>query len=71
MNVVPDGYHTVTPWIITAGRTAELIDFTVAVLDGVELGRVTDRGAFTEFAYDLPADLDHGPSIPVGPGRGC
>ncbi|TQM79489.1 putative glyoxalase superfamily protein PhnB [Saccharothrix saharensis] len=44
MNVVPDGYHTVTPWIITAGRTAELIDFTVAVLDGVELGRVEADG---------------------------
>ena len=44
MNVVPDGYHTVTPWIITAGRTAELIDFTVAVLDAVELGRVEADG---------------------------
>ncbi|MFE9747698.1 VOC family protein [Saccharothrix saharensis] len=44
MNVVPDGYHTVTPWIITPGRTAELIDFTVAVLDGVELGRVEVDG---------------------------
>ncbi|MCE6999132.1 VOC family protein [Saccharothrix sp. S26] len=44
MNVVPDGYHTVTPWIITAGRTAELIDFVVDVLDGVELGRVEADG---------------------------
>ncbi|XVS66857.1 VOC family protein [Actinosynnema sp. CA-299493] len=44
MNVVPDGYHTVTPWIITAGRTAELIDFTVDVLDAVELGRVEADG---------------------------
>jgi len=44
MNVVPEGYHTVTPWIITAGRTAELIDFTVEVLDAVELGRVEVDG---------------------------
>jgi PhnB protein len=44
VNVVPDGYHTVTPWIITRGRTAELIDFTVAVLDAVELGRVEVDG---------------------------
>ncbi len=44
MNVVPEGYHAVTPWIITAGRTVELIDFTVAVLDAVELGRVEVDG---------------------------
>jgi uncharacterized glyoxalase superfamily protein PhnB len=44
VNVVPDGYHTVTPWIITPGRTAELIDFTVAVLDAAELGRVEVDG---------------------------
>jgi uncharacterized glyoxalase superfamily protein PhnB len=40
MNVVPDGYHTVTPWMITAGHTAELIDFITEVFDAVELGRV-------------------------------
>ncbi|MET9625821.1 VOC family protein [Lentzea sp. NPDC006480] len=40
MNVVPEGYHTVTPWIITRGRTAELIDFIVEVFDATELGRV-------------------------------
>jgi uncharacterized glyoxalase superfamily protein PhnB len=40
MNVVPEGYHTVTPWIISRGRTAELIDFIVEVFDATELGRV-------------------------------
>ncbi|MET8757649.1 VOC family protein [Lentzea sp. NPDC004782] len=40
MNVVPEGYHTVTPWMITAGHTAELIDFITEVFDAVELGRV-------------------------------
>lgn len=40
MNVVPEGYHTVTPWIITRGHTAELIDFITEVFDATELGRV-------------------------------
>jgi len=39
MNVVPEGYHTVTPWLITRGHTAELIDFIVEVFDATELGR--------------------------------
>ena len=40
MNVVPEGYHTVTPWLITRGHTAELIDFITEVFDATELGRV-------------------------------
>jgi uncharacterized glyoxalase superfamily protein PhnB len=40
MNVIPDGYHTVTPWLITNGRTAELIDFLTDVFGATELGRV-------------------------------
>jgi uncharacterized glyoxalase superfamily protein PhnB len=40
MNVVPEGYHTVTPWMITNGRTAELIDFVTEVFDATELGRI-------------------------------
>ncbi|MDX8031085.1 VOC family protein [Lentzea sp. BCCO 10_0856] len=40
MNVVPEGYHTVTPWLITRGQTAELIDFITDVFDATELGRV-------------------------------
>ncbi|SDF96553.1 PhnB protein [Lentzea fradiae] len=42
MNVVPTGYHTVTPWLITQGHTHELIGFITAVFDATELGRVGD-----------------------------
>lgn len=45
MKVVPDGYHTVTPWMISPGATAQLIDFVVGVFDAVELSRVGDDGA--------------------------
>lgn len=45
MNVVPEGYHTVTPWLITRGHTAALIDFIVAVFDATELGRMGEVGA--------------------------
>jgi PhnB protein len=44
MKVVPDGYHTVTPWMISAGTTAQLIDFVVGVFDAAELGRVEAGG---------------------------
>ena len=40
MNIVPEGYHTVTPWLISGGRTAELIDFITEVFEATELGRV-------------------------------
>jgi len=44
MNVVPDGYHTVTPWMISRDSTAALIDFVVDVFDATELGRVEVDG---------------------------
>lgn len=44
MKVVPDGYHTVTPWMISAGHTAQLIDFVVGVFDATELARVDVGG---------------------------
>jgi uncharacterized glyoxalase superfamily protein PhnB len=44
MKVVPDGYHTVTPWMITPGHTAALIEFVVDVFDGTELGRMEFDG---------------------------
>ncbi|MER7585948.1 VOC family protein [Micromonospora sp. NPDC127501] len=44
MKVVPDGYHTVTPWIISPGRTGELIDFIVGVFDATELARMEVDG---------------------------
>jgi len=44
MNVVPEGYHTVTPWMISPGNTAELIDFIVGVFDATELARIEVAG---------------------------
>lgn len=44
MNVVPDGYHTVTPWMISRGDTAALIDFIVGVFDATDLGRMEVAG---------------------------
>jgi uncharacterized glyoxalase superfamily protein PhnB len=44
MKVVPDGYQTVTPWMITPGHTAALIEFVVDVFDGTELGRMEVDG---------------------------
>ncbi|MEV0614888.1 VOC family protein [Nonomuraea sp. NPDC050404] len=38
---IPDGYTTVTPWIISAD-TDGLIRYLVTAFDAVELGRVTD-----------------------------
>jgi PhnB protein len=38
-NPVPDGYGTVTPWIISHD-TARLIDFVTTAFDGTETGRV-------------------------------
>ncbi|HZM79749.1 MAG TPA: VOC family protein [Candidatus Limnocylindrales bacterium] len=45
MNVVPEGYHTVTPWMISPGDTSALIDFIVAVFDATELARMGEEGA--------------------------
>jgi len=44
MKTVPEGYHTVTPWIISQGDTAQVIDFLVAVFDGHDLGRMEVGG---------------------------
>lgn len=39
---IPDGYHSVTPWMIGTD-TAGLIDFLVAAFDATELGRMADE----------------------------
>lgn len=44
MQIVPNGYHTVTPWMISAGGTARLIDFVVGVFDATELSRMEVGG---------------------------
>jgi PhnB protein len=44
VRAVPEGYHTVTPWIIVKGA-AQLIDYLKAAFDAEELGRVVlDNG---------------------------
>lgn len=44
MNVVPDGHHTVTPWVVSQRDTAALIGFLVAVFDATELNRIEADG---------------------------
>jgi uncharacterized glyoxalase superfamily protein PhnB len=39
MNTIPDGYTTVTPWLISTDTAREL-EFIAAAFDGEELGRV-------------------------------
>jgi len=41
LSTIPEGYTTVTPWIISAD-TPQLIDFVTAAFDGVELGRMAN-----------------------------
>ncbi|MCH7231937.1 VOC family protein [Glycomyces sp. L485] len=40
--IIPDGYTTVTPWIIVRGA-ADFLDFVKTVLGGVETGRVSNE----------------------------
>lgn len=41
---VPEGYHSVTPFVIVRGAV-QFIDFMKAAFDAVELGRVGEDGA--------------------------
>jgi PhnB protein len=43
IKTVPDGYHTVTPWLINHDA-AGLIDFILDVFEGEDLGRVEHEG---------------------------
>jgi uncharacterized glyoxalase superfamily protein PhnB len=71
MDVVPEGYHTVTPWLITQGRTAELIEFIVEVFEAEELGRVGEPGAIGHAEVRIGDSVvmlfDH-PGWPATPG---
>ncbi|MGH2584449.1 MAG: VOC family protein [Dehalococcoidia bacterium] len=42
VNLIPEGYHTVTPWIISRD-TAGLIEFVTRAFGAVELARVQDE----------------------------
>ncbi len=41
---IPEGYHTVTPFVIVRGAVG-FIDYTIRAFDAVELGRVGEEGA--------------------------
>jgi uncharacterized glyoxalase superfamily protein PhnB len=66
-SAIPEGYTTVTPWIISTD-TRQLIDFLVAAFDGVELGRMANAdgridhaeiriGDAIVMAFDAPPGL--------------
>jgi PhnB protein len=46
IQLIPDGYHTVTPWIIVKGAS-KLIDFLKEAFDGQEMGRVLNEDGKT------------------------
>lgn len=66
MNIIPDGYTTVTPWIISKD-TGRVLDFIAAAFGGEELARVPNAdgsighaeiriGDAIVMAFDLPAE---------------
>jgi len=72
-STIPEGYTTVTPWIISAD-TPQLLDFIVAAFDGVELGRMANQdgsighaeiriGDAIVMAFDAPSDLKPMPAF--------
>lgn len=44
MKVVPEGYHTVTPWLISQTETPAVIEFLVGVFDATDLGQMEVDG---------------------------
>jgi PhnB protein len=72
-STIPDGYTTVTPWIISAD-TPQLIDFLTAAFDGTELARVPNEdgsighaeiriGDAVVMAFDAPPGIDPMPAF--------
>lgn len=51
---IPEGYHTVTPWIIVKGA-AQLIDFMKQAFGAKEMGRV----------YNISGIIDHAEYVSV------
>lgn len=72
-STIPEGYTTVTPWIISAD-TPQLIDFLAAAFDGTELARLAnDDGSISHaevrigdavvMAFDAPPGIDPMPAF--------
>ncbi|GIF46862.1 putative glyoxalase superfamily protein PhnB [Asanoa ferruginea] len=70
-NVAPEGYHTITPWLINR-EAGKLIDFLVTVFDGVELGRMEVDGvighAEVRIGDSVVMLFDSRPHWPATPG---
>ena len=72
MKPIPDGYATVTPWLISHD-TPRLIDYVAEAFGAVELGRVTDADGRVEHAEIRIGDsvvmlFDAAPGWPPTPG---
>ncbi|MGW2218607.1 VOC family protein [Nonomuraea sp. NPDC001684] len=72
VNPVPEGYTTVTPWIISRD-TAGLIDWLKTAFDAVELGRMTGPDGEVQHAEARIGDavvmmFDARPEWPATPG---
>ena len=72
MKPIPDGYATVTPWLISHD-TPRLIDYVTEAFGAVELGRVTDADGRVEHAEIRIGDsvvmlFDAAPGWPPTPG---
>ena len=72
-STIPEGYTTVTPWIISAD-TPQLIDFLAAAFDGTELARMANEdgsishaeiriGDAVVMAFDAPTGIDAMPAF--------
>jgi uncharacterized glyoxalase superfamily protein PhnB len=72
MQPIPDGYATVTPWLISHD-TPRLIDYVTEAFDAVELARVTGADGRVEHAEVRVGDsvvmlFDAAPGWPATPG---
>jgi len=72
-NPVPEGYHTVTPFVVVKGA-ARFLDFMAAAFDGQDLGRVVGEdgmighaemriGDSVVMAFDAKPDWPHTPAF--------
>ncbi|GIF65583.1 hypothetical protein Ais01nite_36180 [Asanoa ishikariensis] len=70
-NVVPEGYHTITPWLINR-EAGKVIDFLLAVFDGKEIGRMEFDGvighAEVRIGDSVVMLFDSRPHWPATPG---
>ncbi|SNT58136.1 Uncharacterized conserved protein PhnB, glyoxalase superfamily [Asanoa hainanensis] len=70
-NVVPEGYHTITPWLINR-EAGNLIDFLLEVFEGEEIGRLETDGVIAHAEIRIGDSVvmlfDSRPHWPATPG---